>query len=355
MKLVFRYILGEYLKIFALTMSAFLVLFQVFDFIERFDYYFRFNPAAADVLQLIALKSLPALALSIPVATLLGSVLTLALLNRNNELIAMRASGLGFLQIAAPLFVCGLASSLVVLGLNEFALPDINAKIRYVELIKVRKNESLTFYKRDQVWFKDRNRVYNIDLFLPTENLLRGLSLYELDDTFRPVRRYYTPEGRLVDGAWQFDKVVTVEYGAAATIATGARTLPFRYGLESLAVLEKRPDEMSFRELRSFVRKLRKEHLKTTAYETDMHARIAFGLVSILLALVGLPFSTRPARHGGAMMAIAMATAVGFSYWVVLSFSVTLGKNGWLAPALAAWSPNVVFGLLAIFFFRRMG
>jgi lipopolysaccharide export system permease protein len=352
--LIFRYILREYLKIFALAMAAFLVLFQVFDFIERFDYYFRYNPAGSDVLELLLLKTLPAFALSIPVATLLASVLTLAGLNRNSELVAMRAGGVGFLQIAAPLFACGLISSAAVIGLNELALPDVNERLRFVELIKVRKNEQLTFFKRDQVWFKDGPRVYDIDLFLPTEGLLRGVSLYELDATFRPVRRTYAHEGRLQDGRWTFSDVAVVDYGSPATIYAG-KTLPFRYGTESLAVLEKRPDEMTFRELRGFIRKLRKEHLKTAAYETDLHARIAFGLVSILLALVGLPFSMKPARHGGAMLAIALAIALGFSYWVALSFSVTLGKNGVLPPALAAWLPNAAFSSLAIFFFRRMG
>lgn len=354
MTLIFRYILKEYLKIFVLAMGAFLVLFQVFDFIERFDYYFRFNPAMGDVLELVALKTLPAFALSIPVATLLASVLTLAGLNRNSELVAMRAGGIGFLQIAAPLFLCGAVASAAVIGLNELALPDVNERLRFVEIIKVRKNEQLTFFKRDQVWFKDGPRVYNINLFLPTEGLLRGVSLYELDATFRPVRRLYAQEGRLEGAAWVFSPVAVVDYSAAATITT-RQGLPFRYGAESLAVLEKKPDEMTFRELRGFIRKLRKENLRTLTYETDLHARIAFGLVSVLLALVGLPFSMKPARHGGAMLAIAMAIGLGFSYWVILSFSVTLGKNGILPPAMAAWLPNAGFTGLAIFFFRRIG
>jgi lipopolysaccharide export LptBFGC system permease protein LptF len=55
------------------------------------------------------------------------------------------------------------------------------------------------------------------------------------------------------------------------------------------------------------------------------------------------------------MMGIALATALGFSYWILLSASVTLGKNNVLPAYLAAWLPNAAFLGSAIFFFRRMG
>ncbi len=354
MTTIFRYILGGYLRVFFLAMGAFLVLFQVFDFIERYDYYFKFDPDAIDVFSLILLKTIPAFTLSIPVATLLASVISLAVFNRNSELIAMRASGIGFIRIAHPLLWCGLLASIATLTLNEFLLPRVNEQIRYLELIKIRQNEELTFLKKDQIWFKDESKVFNIDLFMPTEGLMRGISYYELDDSFRPIRRTYASEGRLSEGNWAFSGIQTVEYGEGATISAGG-AIPFRYGVESLSVIEKRPDEMTFRELRRFIRKLANEGLPTHVYLTDLYARIAFSVIALLLALVGLPFSTRPPRHGGAMVAIALAIAVGFSYWVLLSLGVTLGKNQILAPWLAAWSPNLLFGGLAIFFFRRMG
>lgn len=340
---------------FTLALSTFTVLFQVFDFIERFDYYFKYDPPRSAVLELVLLKTVAALPLVFPVATLLAGVATLAILNRNSELVAMRASGIGWGRIAHPLFWCGLVISLGVIALNEWVLPQVHERMRYVELIQVRKAQSLTFLKKDQVWFKDGPRVYNIDLFLPSEGVLRGLTLYELDKKARPIRRLAAKQGRIQNGRWRFEGVYAAELGAAPRVVTTNVDIPFAYGLDRLAVLEKRPDEMTFTELRGFIRKLRQEHLRTHTYETDLQARISFSLVSLILALVGIPFAGRPSRHGGAMLAVALAVVVGFSYWILFSLSIALGKNGLWSPWLAAWSPNLTFGAGAIFFYRKMG
>lgn len=354
MTLVFRYILGSYLRVFSLTLLTFLILFQVIDFVERFNHYFRNDPATADVLTLVLLKTLPALGMVIPVATLLGSVIALAILNRSNELIAMRAAGIGFRRLARPLLCCGLVSASLVISLNEWILPPVNERIHYLETVRIGNTEEMTFYKKDQIWFKDGPRVYHIDLFLPTEGLLRGITLYELDKQTRPILRMSAAEGTVVDGRWTFSEVQALDMGDHPSL-TQVDHLPFDYGLDALAMLEKRPDEMNFMQLRGFIGKLRSEGVPTHTYETEMHARFAFGLVSILLAVVGLPFAVRPARHGGAMSGVALAIAAGFSYWLVFSFVLTLGKNGLAPPLLAAWTPNLLFLGAAIFFHRRMG
>jgi lipopolysaccharide export system permease protein len=356
MSVLFRYLIKEYLRVFFLALFSFLVLFQVFDFIERYEYYFRNNPDFKVVLALVGLKTLPALALVIPVATLLGSVISLAVLNRNSELIAMRSCGVGFRRLAHPLLWCGLASSLVVVSLNEFVLPSINERIHFMEAVKVRGAESITYFKKDHIWFKDRGRVYHMDLFLPGDGLMRGLTLYDLDAQGLPARRLSAAEGRLEDGKWIFSGIMVADMtGDAPRVVSGTTEVPFPYDTDSLSILEKRPDEMNFAELRTFIRKMSHERLRTNIYETEMHGRLSFGLVSLLLAIVGLPFANRPTRHGGAMTAIALAIAVGFSYWFVFSFALTLGKNGYVSPFLAAWTPNVLFGWGLMYFYRKIG
>ncbi len=355
MTVLFRYLLRQYLQVFGLALGAFVVLFQVFDFVERFDFYFKENPATGDVLELIALKTLPALALMIPVATLLASVISLAVLNRNNEIVAMRSLGVGFRRLGTPLLACGLAASLAVVALNEWVLPGVNERIHYLEAVRIGKVEKLTFFKKDQVWFKDDRRVYHVDLFLPTEGVMRGVTLYELDEKGRPIRRISAAEGRLDEsGQWKFTGTFTADLDDDPGLSAEPVEVPFGYGAESLAVLEKRPDEMNFAELRLFVEKIRHERLRTHAYETEMHGRLAFALVCLMLSVVGLPFSYRPARKGGATLALAAAIGLGFSYWFLFSFALKLGKGGSYPPLLAAWSPNVLFTGALIFFYRRM-
>ncbi len=102
---------------------------------------------------------------------------------------------------------------------------------------------------------------------------------------------------------------------------------------------------MGFRELRNFVRKLRQEGYDSTRYETDLHGKIAFVFVSLILALIGVTFPMRSERSGGIAQGIGIGVIIGFSYWIVFAFTLSLGRSGTVPPVVAAWATNVILGV----------
>jgi lipopolysaccharide export system permease protein len=110
---------------------------------------------------------------------------------------------------------------------------------------------------------------------------------------------------------------------------------------------------MGFRELRRFIRKLRQEGYDATRYETDLHGKIAFVFVSLILALIGVTFPLRSERSGGIAQGIGIGVVIGFSYWIVFAFTLSLGRSGTLPPVAAAWATNVILGLAALVMFRK--
>lgn len=111
---------------------------------------------------------------------------------------------------------------------------------------------------------------------------------------------------------------------------------------------------MGFFELYPYIRKLEAEGYDATRYRVDLHGKMAFSIVSIILLVIGISFSLRSERSGGVAQSIGAGVVIGFSYWLVFAFSLSLGRSGTLYPLLAAWLPNLLFGGAAYYMIRRV-
>ena len=101
---------------------------------------------------------------------------------------------------------------------------------------------------------------------------------------------------------------------------------------------------MGFRELRAYTAKLKKEGYDTTKYKVDMWGKLSFPLVSLIMALLGIPFAIRHGRSGGVAAGIGMAVIIGVVYWIVLALALAMGHSGALHPIIAAWGSHLLFG-----------
>jgi lipopolysaccharide export system permease protein len=70
--------------------------------------------------------------------------------------------------------------------------------------------------------------------------------------------------------------------------------------------------------------------------------------------IIGISFSLRSERSGGVTQSIGAGIVIGFSYWLVFAFTMSLGRSGTLPPLLAAWLANIFFGAASIFMFLRV-
>ena len=81
---------------------------------------------------------------------------------------------------------------------------------------------------------------------------------------------------------------------------------------------------------------------------------LIFVIVCIILLVIGISFSLRSERSGGLAQSIGAGVIIGFSYWLVFAFSLSLGRSGTLYPLLAAWIPNLLFAVAAYYMIRRV-
>ncbi len=123
---------------------------------------------------------------------------------------------------------------------------------------------------------------------------------------------------------------------------------------EDFKVIQKDADKMGVFDLRRYISKLQSEGYDATRYQADLHGKVAMSFVGILLVVSGMCFSLRSERSGGAAQSIAAGVMIGFSYWLLFAFSLSLGRSGTIPPILAAWTANIVFAIAAAFLLRRV-
>ncbi len=111
---------------------------------------------------------------------------------------------------------------------------------------------------------------------------------------------------------------------------------------------------MGYFELRKYVKKIQAEGYDVTRYLVDLQGKIAFPLVTIILVFIGVFFSLRSERSGGVMQSVGIGIFIGFSYWIVHAFSMSLGRSGTLSPFIAAWSANILFISVALVLFHKV-
>jgi lipopolysaccharide export LptBFGC system permease protein LptF len=130
MSVVARYVLSEFLRLFAICMLGFLLIYVLVDLFDRLDGFLKYHASIGAVVRYLMFKVPLIVTQLVPIATLGAVLFTLGTMARHSELTAMRASGISTVQIAAPLFVVAVVLSLVILAWNETVVPYATERSR---------------------------------------------------------------------------------------------------------------------------------------------------------------------------------------------------------------------------------
>ena len=351
-----RYITREFIMTFFFVLVAFLCLYLIVDFFERIRMFLS-NHATLGQIASYHLYTMPSIvAMMMPACVLLAALISFGLLSRNHEIVAMKANGVSLARMARPVLAIALAACGLNFLLNEFVTPAANWRAEYIKYVEVQKKKEWGAFKENQIWYKSQNAIYNFKLFVPAENKLKGVTINYLDPTFNLKSRIDAREALWKDNRWQLQDVLRTTFdGKAFPVIERLPTLDVDIAEEpeDFQVVQKSADQMGFLELRNYIRKLRQEGYDATRYETDLQGKIAFVFVSLILALIGVVFPLRSERSGGIAQGIGIGVIIGFSYWLVFAFTLSLGRSGTLPPIVAAWSTNVLLGVVAVVMFRK--
>lgn len=349
MNILRRYVLLQFLRMAGLCQAGAIIIFLIADFIENVDNLIERNAALTDGALYFALKIPQMVFLSIPVTVLLASILSLILLTRGNEVVAMRACGASIYQVAAPLLAASFAISLLAFFLHESVVPAANRYGYYIWRVRIKKQPVENFTHKDKLWYRSGdNTFWNIAYFDPAKDAMTKVTLFRLGPDDRVTQRVDAErvEWDAGQNRWRFRNGAVYRFGGDGEIGHerfAVAHFPLHDRPEDFKKTGKNPSEMSWRELRRYIRTLQRSGVDVTRYVVDMWAKLSLPFVSFVLALVGVPFSLRSSRSSGLALGVAIAVLIGAGYLVIFYVGISLGHAGRLPPLAAAWGPNALF------------
>jgi lipopolysaccharide export system permease protein len=282
--------------------------------------------------------------LTSPIAMLLATLLAVGGLARKNEIMALKGSGVSLYRILAPVLALAVVVSMANVLIGELLLPSATRQRLLIQETSISRRAS-EIVTTDPVYITPDGTMFLARRFNARTNTLEEVTIEEFDEANRPVRRIDAKIAVWEDETWVLHDGSLRRFSEAGEDVTAFERLDpgFTEPLPGeLGVRKLRPDEMPFRELRSYIVRMRLSGNDPRELEVQLQLKAAFPFVTIIMTLLGGSLAAG-ARRSGFALAFAAALTVSFFYYGVLQVGQVLGRQGILVPWLAAWISNLLF------------
>lgn len=343
-----RYLLSRFLRIFFFSIIAFNIIYVTIDTFEEIDNFID-HQASIKNIGLYYLFTTPfALTYIIPVALLLATIFSMGILARRNELTAFIASGISLVRISAPILTLAVLLSIFATYFNDFIVPKANRIAQDIKNHDIEgRPESNPFNKENLHYLGENGYVYLARRYTHSSKTLFQVVVQRFNESTLE-RRIDARRATWENGKWVFKDgfdrsfVNGEERVAAFTELTvdGLTETP-----EDFAKEEIDRDNMNSRQLRAYIKKVRRSGGKIERYQTDLYSKFNYAAVGSIFVLIGIAFSSGKRKQSIAT-GFGITLLVSFLYYVVLKLGQTLGYNGVVPPFLAAAIGNIAFLIL---------
>lgn len=348
-----RYLVRQFLTLFVPITLAFVLLYIVIDLFDRLDILLRHHASVGASARYFVFKIPLMLTQIMPPAVIVSTLLTLGLLSRRNEVIAMRAGGVSLVQTGVPLLLAAIGVSVLALGWNETVVPYSSRRFQYVNNVEIRQRTLRGILSDREIWYHGGLGFYNIDHVDRTREVVYGLTIYRMDGNFDLTSVIQVPKALWRGNHWIAENAYERQMGSGTLAARpiSFEELAMPETLADFLEVQREPEELSFALLRQRINDLRKKGIDASHFLVDLHLKIALPFANAVLAFIAIPIGGKLRRHPSMAAIVGLGTVVGFSYWVLLGLATSLGETGTLPPIVAAWSANFVFLLVGVALF----
>lgn len=342
---------------FILGFIALVAIFNIFTLFELWRF-IATTHASATLVARYLLFLLPLISVELFPATMLISVLiTYALLARRHEAIAWWACGQSVYRLMMP----GLAFAIIIAAcswiIQEYVMPAANLKQDALRT-RIKGGEARTITGTGRQWLAstDSHRFYSYE-YSEQQGVLTDPVIYELDAD--AVHLSKVVSGKV--GAWQGTSEMSIRDTESLTLKglEVERSLAPEIVLSSVEGVDvfrpsiDKPSQLSSVGLSNYLRSAKQRGLEVSALSVALQRKYAEPFSIVIMAFIGMPLAVSFGRKG-TVIALCAAVVVGVSYWAVGGGFQQLGSHGLLRPAVAGWSPLLIFAAAGTYFLSRV-
>jgi LPS export ABC transporter permease LptG len=358
-QIVDTYVLTSFLFYLAVVLASFISMSEVYFFFELVPDMIRNNISLTTMFWYLFFLTPEMIYTLLPLSLLVAVLVTFGVMSKQNEVTAFRACGVSLYRLCAPILVGSTVLTGSLFAFDFYYVPAANIKQDALrDQIKGRRPRT---YFQDRRWIMGQgSRIYYYEYFDTTKNEMAGVSVFELDPkTFRLTRQILAKRARWSPQlkSWIFEEGWRSDFPTT----TQRRHEPFQIGrFEELTETPKyffteelQEKQMNFLELDNYIRNLRQRGFDTVKLEVQYFRKFSVPLFALIMALLAAPFGFLVGNRG-AMTGIGVSMAIGIAYLAIDPLFQKIGEFGQLRPAIAAWSPDLLFSLTGLYLLLRM-
>ncbi|HUD13721.1 MAG TPA: LPS export ABC transporter permease LptG [Terracidiphilus sp.] len=359
-----QYVVIEFLKMFTLVLVGFVLLLLVFTVFDLLGDILRTHVPLTTVGAYLINLTPWFLYQIAPLAVLIAVLVTFGVLNRNSEIIAMKATGISLYRLVVPIVSIAAILAVSLFLFNEFYLPQANKRQDALRnVIKGKPPQTVTHPEQNWIFGEpnkgEPGRIFYYRFFDPDRNEFANLSVFEFNpSTFALTRRIYAAKA-----TWDPDTSAWDFQDGWQNDIEGDHTSGFReFKQTSFSEIHEAPgyfnkeslqaQEMNFGQLDRYIGDLRQSGFDTMKLRVALWQKLAYPLIAVIMAVLAIPFALSMGRRGS-LTGIAVAIGVALTYFVVDQLFGSLGNVNYLPAALAAWSSDLLFGLVGGYLLLR--
>jgi len=345
-------ILRDFAMYLGMILVSFILLTLVFTFFELLSDIVR-NHISLIVVGQYLLNVTPSMLYTMtPLSVLLAVLTTIGLLQKSNEITAMKATGTSIYRVVFPICVIAAAISTGLFFFDQFYIPLANQRQETLRN-QIKGKPAQTYLRPDRRWiFGEHNTIYYYEFFDPDQNTFANITAFEFDpETFELIGRVHASRAH-----WSAElRKWIFEQGWVRTFHGSAIQSFHQFDAETFPRLIEPPgyfkkevhqsSEMNYKELRAYIADLQQSGFDVVRLRVQLQKKFAYPLITLVMAILAVPFSLSAGRKG-ALTGIAVALSVAIIYFVASGLFEAMGNASQLPAAMAAWAPDFIFALL---------
>lgn len=348
MRILERYILGSVLATFISCFCIFFFLYIIIDLFAHLDVILK-QGVGLGLLQAYYLSFMPVIFTQVaPFSCMLATLYTFSRMNRENEIIAMRASGMSIYQITRTVFILGFVISLGIFIIGDRLVPK--ASLDTARLKERIENEApRTKQKEPEILtnlsvYGAGNRLFVINKFYVQRNAMEGITVLEHNQRQEITRKIWAQKGEHRDGAWHFFNSITYSFDTQGQIIGEPQffeeeVMPIPETPRDFVSQRQHPEYMNIAQLNSYIGRLRQSGAQGVIknLKIDLYQRFASPLASLIMIILSIPFALKTKNRASGLASLGLALVVGFLYYILNAVSVALGKADIIPGMPAVW------------------
>ena len=354
------YVLRDFTVYLTMIVAAFLTLLLVFTLFELLGDILRNQVSPLTVGEYL-LNVMPYfLYNTTPLSMLLAVLVTFGLLQRSNEITAIKATGISLYRLVIPVLIVSTFVAGVLFLSDQIYLPYTNKRQDALRN-RIKGKPAQTYLRPDRKWiFGQHSDIYYYQFFDPDRDVFGGVSVFQFDPhTFQITHRITADRAKWSEsmGRWVY------EQGWERSLSGSAIESYRKFDVATYPELAEAPayfkkeikqsSEMSYEELRHYIHDLEQSGFDVVRLRVQLQKKIAYPLITLVMAVLAIPFALSAGKRS-AVAGVATAIGIGVVYWTISGLFEAMGNLSQLPPAVAAWSPDLVFGFIGGYLILRM-